>query len=586
MPHHSPLIATITAGFVLAFLLGALANRLRIPTLVGYMVAGILVGPFTPGFVADQRMAAELAEIGVILLMFGVGLHFSFKDLLLVKGIAIPGAVAQMTVATLIGMALARFAGWSAGAGIVFGLSLAVASTVVLVRALQEHRLMETERGHIALGWLVVQDLAMVLALVLVPALASLGGGSVEPGAQTSEVSFREVIAVIGLTVGKVLAFAALMLLFGRRFIPWVLHYVAHTGSRELFRLAVLAIALGVAYSASTYFGISLALGAFFAGTMLHESPLSQRAAEESLPLRDAFAVLFFVSVGMLFDPSIILREPFLFVGVLLIVLVVNPASAYFLMTLFKRPKHSAMTIAASLAQIGEFSFILTGMAVVLGLLQQEARDLILAVAIVSIFANPVLFRQLEKMRPRKPAEAVQPSPQAPPEANSDAEVVELVPTKLSDHAVIVGYGRVGSVVGEGLMKESHPFLVIEDRTETVEALRKRKIEVLVANAVQTETLAAANIAGARWLFVAIPDGFEAGQVVEQARRINPDIAIIARAHSDAEVEHLINMGASFTIMGEREIAMGMLEFALGRPHAQPDEHNDRMPSGIGTLKA
>ncbi len=585
MPHHSPLIATITAGFVLAFLLGALANRLRIPTLVGYMIAGIMVGPFTPGFVADQKIAAELAEIGVVLLMFGVGLHFSFKDLLQVKAIAIPGAIAQMAVATVIGMALARLAGWSAASGVVFGLSLSVASTVVLVRALQEHRLMETERGHIALGWLVVQDLAMVLALVLVPALASLGGGKVEPGAQTPGVEWREVISVVGFTIGKVLAFAAVMLIVGRRFIPWVLHYVAHTGSRELFRLAVLAIALGVAYSASTYFGISLALGAFFAGTMLHESPLSQRAAEESLPLRDAFAVLFFVSVGMLFDPSIIMRQPFLFIGVLLIVLLVNPASAYFIATFYKRSRHTALTIAASLAQIGEFSFILTGIGVVLGVLQQDARDLILAAAIISIFANPVLFRQLEKMRPKKQdkpvsAPQLQPEPQAA--AAEEVEVVELVPTKLNDHAVIVGYGRVGSVVGEGLLREDHKFLVIEDRPDTVEDLRKRKIEVLVSNAVQPETLAAANIAGARWLFVAIPDGFEAGQVIEQARKVNPDIAIIARAHSDAEVEHLVNMGASFTIMGEREIAMGMLEFALGRPHAMATEHNDRMPPGIG----
>ncbi len=579
MPHHSPLIATVTAGFVLAFLLGALANRLRIPTLVGYMVAGIVVGPFTPGFVADQQIASELAEIGVVLLMFGVGLHFSFKDLLLVKKIAIPGAAAQMAVATLIGMLFARIAGWPAGAGIVFGLSLSVASTVVLVRALQEHRLMETERGHIALGWLVVQDLAMVLALVLVPALAALGGDRVEPGAPTSTVAMRDILSVMGITIGKVLAFAALMLLVGRRFIPWILHYIAHTGSRELFRLAVLAIALGVAYSASQLFGISLALGAFFAGTMLHESPLSQRAAEESLPLRDAFAVLFFVSVGMLFDPSIIMRQPLLFVGVLLIVLVVNPASAYFIVTMFKRSRHTALTIAASLAQIGEFSFILTGIGVVLGLLQQDARDLILAVAIVSIFANPLLFRQLEKMRPRK---AEKPAAVPEPQAVEEAEVVELIPTKLNDHAVIVGYGRVGGVVGEGLLKEDHPFLVIEERVETVEALRKRKIEVIVSNAVQPETLAAANIAGARWLFVAIPDGFEAGQVVVQARKLNPDLAIIARAHSDAEVEHLTNMGASLTIMGEREIAMGMLEFALGRPHVAAGEHNDRTPPALG----
>src|ERR1700754_1123820 len=341
MPHDTPLIATIVAGLGLAFVFGALANRFRIPPLVGYLVAGVLVGPNTPGFVADAGLANELAEIGVILLMFGVGLHFSLKDLLSVRAIAVPGAIVQIGFATLLGVGLAWLLGWSMGAGLVFGLALSVASTVVLLRALQERRLIETERGRIAVGWLIVEDLAMVLALVLLPALAGVLGGAPQADDHASLLSLPAsygIGGVVGITLAKVVAFVAVMLVVGRRVIPWILNYVAHTGSRELFRLAVLAIALGVAFGAAKLFGVSLALGAFFAGMIMSESELSQRAAEESLPLRDAFAVLFFVSVGMLFDPMTIVNDPLPLLATLAIIVVGKSAAAFLIVRAFGYP--------------------------------------------------------------------------------------------------------------------------------------------------------------------------------------------------------------------------------------------------------
>jgi CPA2 family monovalent cation:H+ antiporter-2 len=570
MQQYTPIVATITAGLVLAFVFGAIANRLRLPTTIGYLVAGIIVGPFTPGFVADQWIASQLAEIGVILLMFGVGLHFSLTDLLLVRAIAIPGALLQMSAATILGTALALLFGWSVSAGLVFGLTLSVASTVVLVRALQEHRLVETERGHIALGWLVVQDLVMVLALVLLPALAQALNVTPNGAEAVGSASTGSLLTVLGTTIAKVTGFLALILVVGRRVIPWILHYIAHTGSRELFRLAVLSIALGVAYVASELFGISIALGAFFAGLIMHESPLSQRAAEESLPLRDAFAVLFFVSVGMLFDPTIFARAPFALAGTLFIVLVCNPGVAFVLARAFGRSKQTSFTLAVSLAQIGEFSFILAGLGVGLGLLPEEARDLVLAGAIISIFANPVLFAALERKGRRFAAETAAATPAA-----AEAEpAAELTPTQLKDHAVIIGYGRVGRVIGEELDRRKTAFLVVEEQPKIAAELRGRGVEVISDNGAMSRVLEASNLKGARWLFVAIPDAFEAGQIVNQAREQNPDLPIIARAHSDAEVDHLTAHGATFTIMGEREIALGMLDYALGRSRSSSDGPN------------
>ena len=479
MPHSTPLISTIVAGLVLAFILGAIANRFRMPPLVGYLVAGVLVGPFTPGFVADAELANELSEIGVILLMFGVGLHFSLKDLLSVRAVAIPGAIVQIGGATIMGLGLATLLGWGIGAGLIFGLALSVASTVVLLKALQDRHMVDSERGRIAVGWLIVEDLAMVLALVLIPAIASING--VEGAALHDP--FVDLVPPEGLrlTLVKLAAFVGFMLVVGRRVIPFILHYTAHTGSRELFRLAVLAIALGVAAGAAYLFGVSLALGAFFAGMILSESELSHRAAQESLPLRDAFAVLFFVSVGMLFDPMILVTDPLPVLATVFIIIFGKSVLAFLIVVAFKRPVGTALTISASLAQIGEFSFILAALGVGLGILPVEGRDLILAGSIISIILNPVIFFVLDLLRPTletrfgRPAEAFAGGPvertepdlvaSAPrvavPEMPLEAEPTQ-VPTGQSGHVIIVGFGRVGSVVGEALLEARTPFLVVE----------------------------------------------------------------------------------------------------------------------------
>jgi len=555
MSHGSSLIAIVVIGLGLAFVLGTIANRLGISIIVGYLLAGVAVGPFTPGFVADQNVASQLAEIGVILLMFGVGLHFSLQDLLSVRNIVIPGAVVQITVSALLGMGLARLLGWPAGTGFVFALALSVASTVVLMHALQDRRLVDTGRGQIAIGWLVVQDLLTVLALVLLPPLAGLlrgDGGTLDAGG---------LVTALGLTIGKVAAFIALMLLVGHRVIPAILHYIAHTGSRELFRLAVLAVALGVAFVAAELFGVSFALGAFFAGMVLSESELSQRAAEESLPLRDAFAVLFFISVGMLFNPAVLLHEPGPLLGTLLVVMVGGPCAALLMVRAFGYPLATALIIAVGLAQIGEFSFILADLGIRLGLLPERARDLILGTSIVSIFANPILFTALERVKPwieRWDAKRAPPPPQEVAEE-------ELPVSGLSDHAVLIGYGRVGRLVCASLVREGWPLLVIEARAERAEGLRGEGVEVVTGNAAQDRVLKAANLPQAHILLVAIPDVFEGGQIVEQARAANPGLEIIARAHSEAEAQHLMQHGASSVVMGEREIARTMLEHARER---------------------
>jgi CPA2 family monovalent cation:H+ antiporter-2 len=550
MVHHTPLIGTIVIGLVLAFALGALAHRLKASPLVGYLLAGVVIGPFTPGYVADQHIADQLAEIGVILLMFGVGLHFSLKDLLSVRAIAIPGAVAQIALATLLGMALAWTFGWTFGGGLVFGLALSVASTVVLLRALQERRLIETERGRIAIGWLIVEDIAMVATLVMLPPLAGILKG--EAGADFATLGLPLLI-----TLGKVITFFAIMLVIGRRAIPWLLHYVAHTGSRELFRLAVLAIALGVAYAAATLFDVSFALGAFLAGMVMSESELSQRAANESLPLRDAFAVLFFVSVGMLFDPMAVLDHWFLVLTTVAIIVLGKSIAAYAIVRAFRHSHATAMTISASLAQIGEFSFILAGLGVSLGLMPEQGRDLILAGAILSIMINPFLFALLDRML-AKPV--VQPPADAKAEpATAEGPSEELSGTALTGHIILVGHGRVGGFISASLGSTGGPLLVIDDNDRGVALARKRGIEALTGNAADPNVMAAANLPGARCLLVAIPDAFEGGQVVQQARALNPALIIVARSHSDEEVEHLRKHGANHVIMSENEIAKAMI---------------------------
>ncbi|TPM52696.1 sodium:proton antiporter [Mesorhizobium sp. B2-2-3] len=588
MPHDTPLIATIVAGLGLAFVFGALANRFRIPPLVGYLVAGVLVGPNTPGFVADAGLANELAEIGVILLMFGVGLHFSLKDLLSVRAIAVPGAIVQIGFATALGAGLSWMLGWSAGAGLVFGLALSVASTVVLLRALQERRLIETERGRIAVGWLIVEDLAMVLALVLLPALAGVLGGQEQADAHASGLlslpASYGIWGVVGITLAKVAAFVIVMLVVGRRVIPWILHYVAHTGSRELFRLSVLAIALGVAFGAAKLFGVSLALGAFFAGMIMSESELSHRAAEESLPLRDAFSVLFFVSVGMLFDPFSLFSNGLPILATLAIVVVGKSLAAFLIVVAFGYPLATALMISASLAQIGEFSFILAELGVGLKLLPEQGRDLILAGAILSIVLNPVMFLLIDWMKPWLEARAARTAPPVEPKpvgpATEPGQVASVASaakqedgppprTALSGHAILIGYGRVGSLVGAALKEAALPFLVVEDADKTLVKLKAEGTETVAGNAANAEVFAAANPEGAKRLILAIPNAFEAGQIVLRARAANPAINVVARAHSDAEVEHLKGLGADTVIMGEREIARGIVEEVLGhKPRA------------------
>ena len=582
MPHDTSLISTIVGGLVLAFIFGAIANRFRLPPLVGYLVAGMLVGPHTPGFVADQELAPQLAELGVILLMFGVGLHFALKDLLSVRFIAVPGAIGQIAIATLLGWGLGYSMGWSTGGSMVFGIALSVASTVVLLKALQERRLVDSERGKIAVGWLIVEDLAMVLVLVLIPAAASVANGGASAYSDPLAAVASRLIGIdlgvggiVAATLIKVAIFVALMLVVGRRVIPAILHRIAHTGSRELFRLGVLAIALGVAFGAAELFGASLALGAFFAGMVLSESELSHRAAQESLPLRDAFSVLFFVSVGMLFNPSIVINEPFVLLATLAIILVGKTVAAFGIVLLFRRPVKTALTISASLAQIGEFSFILAEMGVGLGFLPEEGRDLILAGALISIILNPLMFGLADRLRPTLeswlqprsesvtdtvvPAAAAESDPpQAEGDGDPDEEAVE--PTTLAGHRVVVGYGQVGSVIADDLAGRNVPLLVVEDGEDRLRRLHDKAIESIAGNAADGRVLALAGLERAKALLVAIPEGFEAGQVVEQARRINASLLIVARAHSDEEVEHLLRHGADRVIMGEREIALGMLK--------------------------
>ncbi|WP_157219810.1 YbaL family putative K(+) efflux transporter [Flavisphingomonas formosensis] len=548
MPHHTPLIATIVVGLVFAFVMGALAHRLKVSPIAGYLLAGVLVGPFTPGFVADARLANELAEIGVILLMFGVGLHFSLRDLLAVRAIAVPGAVGQIAVATLLGMGLGWLLGWGPLAGFVFGLALSVASTVVLLRALQGRQMVETERGRIAVGWLIVEDLVMVLALVLLPVLARIMSGAAEGG-------WEAIAQPVFATLFKIAGFIALMLVVGRRFIPKALHWVVHTGSRELFRLAVLAIALGVAFGSALAFDVSFALGAFFAGMILGETPLSRRATEETLPLRDAFAVLFFVSVGMLFDPKVVIEQPLPLLGTVAIILAGKSVAAFAIVRAFGHSRETALTVAASLAQIGEFSFILASLGTDLHILPEEGRDLILAGAILSIFANPFFFSYVTSRR-GAPAEAGG-GPSAAPRA--------------ARHVVLIGYGRVGRRVAEALRGRGTHLIVVEDQADMARDAETDGVEVVRGNAADPQILSAAGLDRAGTVLITIPEGFEGGAIFQHARRLNPAVRVIARAHSDAEVAHLEALGVPDVVMGEREIALRMLALCAA-PRPMPSQ--------------
>ncbi len=519
---------TVAVGFVAAFILGLIAQRLRLSPIVGYLLAGVIIGPFTPGYVADTAIAGQLAEIGVILLMFGVGLHFSMRDLLAVKKVALPGAVAQIAVATSLGAVLGLVLGWSLGASLLFGLALSVASTVVLLRALEERQLLDTRGGHIAVGWLIVEDLAMVVALVAIPVIAQDAGG---PGALAGALAWTAV---------KVSIFVALMIIVGRRVIPWMLAKVAATGSHELFTLGVLALGIGVAVGAAYLFDVSMALGAFFAGMILKESELSHRAADDSLPLRDAFAVLFFVSVGMLADWRIVVERPLAVVAAVLVIVVGKFVAAYVLVRLLRYARSMALVIAAALAQIGEFSFILATLGRDLELLPGDANDLLLMGAIISICLNPALFAW----------------------ASSAYRASHMPERSIYGKAsvVIVGYGRVGARVAKGLWADGVEATVIDDDETRVEVIRAAGHKAVLGNAVRANAQRQAGVGSAHTLIIAIPDPLNAGAIAETARKLNPGIEIMARGHRDADVEYLTEKGADRVVVGVHEVADIMIE--------------------------
>jgi len=569
MPHQTGLIVLLAAGFGLAFVLGLVAMRLRLPPLVGYLVAGVLVGPFTPGFVADTGLTSQLAEVGVILLMFGIGLHFSIEDLLAVRRIAVPGSILHMAIAAGLGALVALLWGWHWGAALVFGLTLSIASTVVLQRALEERGILDTADGRLAIGFLIVEDLAMVLVLVLLPALAGVLGA---PGA-SSAPDAGALARDLGVTLVKVAAFVALMYFGGRRAVPWLLSRVARTGSRELFTLAVLAVALGVAVVASTLFGVSFALGAFFAGVVIAESDLSYQAAADALPLQDAFAVLFFVSVGMLFDPRIFIDEPLRVLAVVLVIILGKALAAFAIMAAFRQPVRTSLLISASMAQIGEFSFILAGLGITLGLLPPEANSLVLAGAILSITLNSATFglvvpiAQWIQRRPRLAARLDR--LEAPDVAPAAAQAPSA---SLSDHVVLIGYGRVGRRIADALERALVPFVVVERDHTIVESLWKRGQHAVFGDAARPGILAHVGLDRARLLVIATPDPYHARAVIEHARRASPTVHISARTHSEAGQKLLEELGVERAFMGERELALSMAHDTLVRVGRTDDE--------------
>jgi CPA2 family monovalent cation:H+ antiporter-2 len=563
MPHDVSLIATLAAGFGLALVLGFAAARLRMPPLVGYLVAGILIGPATPGFVADVGLAAQLAEIGVMLLMFGVGLHFSLDDLMAVKRIAVPGAIFQIVVATALGMLAATSWGWSLLPAAVLGLCLSVASTVVLLRALEDKGQLDSVNGRIAVGWLVVEDLVMVMVLVLLPVVAGMlpAAGGDEPATTASGAAWQ----ALGLTLAKVAAFIALMLVVGRRVFPRILWWIARTGSRELFTLCVVSAAVGVAFGAAKLFDVSFALGAFFAGMMMRESEFSHRAASESLPLRDAFAVLFFVSVGMLFDPSVVWTEPVKLLVVVAIVLVGKTVAAIALVLLFRYPLNTALTVGASLAQIGEFSFILAGLGVALGLMPVQGQSLVLAAALISIATNSALFAAIDPLRRwvlARSARARQLEARDDPLAqlpySTDPEV-------LHDQVVIIGYGLVGRQIAQALEVRKIPFVVADQNRELVDDLRAQGKAAVLGDAAIPDVLIQAHIARAGVLVVTLSDVVEAGRMVATAKALNPSIAVVLGARNPQEAALYTQDALGDVFVGDTELAHAMTARAIDR---------------------
>jgi len=560
MDHNLTLISTIAASFGLALVFGYLAVRIKLPSLVGYLVAGIVVGPFSPGYVADVQLATQLAEMGVMLLMFGVGLHFSFEDLLSVRRIALPGAIAQILIATLMGMMLSNFWGWSLGAGIVFGLSLSVASTVVLIKALESAEILESMNGRIAVGWLVVEDLVLILVLVLLPPLAVLMGG--HSTARVDENTYGMGVT-LALTLAKIGLFIVFMLVVGRRLFPWILWKVARTGSRELFTLCVVTAALGIAYGSALLFNVSFALGAFFAGMVLRGSALSYRAAEESLPLRDAFSVLFFVSVGMLFNPRVVIDYPFQVFAVVSIIIFGKSLAAFFIVLLFRYPLKTALIVSASLAQIGEFSFILASLGLSLGLLPQQGQNLILAGAIISIALNPLVFKSINSLQSWI---GLRPKLARLLERTGGALAIlpaTVEPKQVTGHVVLIGYGSVGRNIFQTLSDHHLSILVVDQNRERIEALRANGINAVAGDATEAFVLIQAHIARARYVVVAVPGAFNVRKVMETARTLNPNICAIIRSHSDEEAKLLRKENIGNVFVGEHELAVSMSSHVL-----------------------
>jgi CPA2 family monovalent cation:H+ antiporter-2 len=564
LPTQPGLIGTITLALLAAFLGGFLAKQARLPPILGYLAAGIAIGPFTPGLVADPQVAAELAEIGVILLMFGVGIHFSLRDLLRVRAIAVPGALLQIGVVTAITALVTSAWGWPILGGVVLGLALSVASTVVLLRALADRGMLDTAHGHIAVGWLIVEDLATVVVLVLLPAAAVVERAG-------SELALRDLGGALAVAIVNVTALALLMFLVGVRVLPWLLDRVAKTGSRELFTLAVLAVALGIAFGAAQIFGVSLALGAFLAGAAVSESDISHHAAAEALPLRDAFAVLFFVSVGMLFDPTLLLTAPLAVTAIVFLVVFAKPLVSLAIVLAFGYPLRTALVVGVGRAQIGEFSFILAAVGRSLGILPAEGHDLILAGALVSIGLNPLLFAALaplERGLSALPAIGWLEGRRARP----FKELPEPPAARKRPHVVLCGYGRVGSVVGETLARRGIAFVVLDQDRRIVERLREQGALALYGNAGERETLARAGVKEAFVIVSAISDPVATRRAVEHARALNPDIFVIARTHSEEEWRAVRGAGADVAIWSERELAIEIASQALGRLGVSPQE--------------
>jgi CPA2 family monovalent cation:H+ antiporter-2 len=575
MHPETALLVTIAGAFGAAFLFGFAASKLKMPPLVGYLLAGIALGPHSPAFVGNVELAGQLAEIGVILLMFGVGLHFSPGDLMRVRRIAVPGAMLQMLTAIGLGYWLASSWGWAPAASLVFGLSLSVASTVVVLRVLEDRGLMDSIDGRVAVGWLVVEDLLVVLALVLLPAiLDALGAGT--DGVPMGRLAL---ITTVSLTLVKMVAFIVLMGVVGRRAVPWLLTHVVRSGSRELFTLAVLAVSLGVAVGAAALFGVSFALGAFVAGVVISESELSQRAGADALPMQDAFAVLFFVSVGMLLDPGVLLTQPVKVLATVAIVLLGNTVVATVLMVLLRHPFGASLRLGASFGQIGEFSFILAGLGVSLGVLSDEGRSLILAAALCTIVLNPLLFASLDQLSvwiARHPRLLDRLERQKAPRVAHTA-LFEMVQ---QGHAILIGYGRVGRTIGDALQRLDIPFVAIEQDRRVVDAMRTIGVPSIYGDATRSDVLEHAHPATARLLVVAAPDPYHARHIIEMVRARNPAIDIVVRTHSDQEQALFEQLGVSKALMGERELAFGMAYHSL-RSLGVGDDRADDIVEGL-----